>query len=474
MIADEIEKIEEVIQNGPFAASWDSLQSYEVPQWYQDAKFGIFIHWGVYSVPAFGSEWYPRNMYVQNSPEFEHHVKTYGPHRNFGYKDFIPMFKAENWDPKHWAELFRKSGARFVMPVAEHHDGFAMYDCPFHDWTSVKMGPKRDIVGELASAVAEQGMVFSCSSHREEHWWFFGDGMNFDSDVRDEAYRSLYGPACTEAETPTREWLEEWLVYTCDLVDRYQPQVVWFDWWIKNKAYQSYLQKFAAYYYNRGAEWGKGVAINYKETTFREGSAVFDIERGQLTDIRPMFWQTDTAVAKNSWGYTENQEYKSVDSIIGDLIDIVSKNGALLLNIGPRPDGTIPDEEEQTLLEIGKWLEVNGEAIYGTRPWVKFGEGPTEIVEGTFNDVKRTLFCSEDIRFTAKGETVYAAVLDWPKSGKVIIKSMSTSALPDIGSVELLGSDSDLRWTSDENDLTVYLPTQRPTEYAAVLKVSPA
>lgn len=468
----ELNRINEVIAQGPFTASWDSLEAYKVPEWYEDAKFGIFIHWGVYSVPAFVNEWYPRNMYIEGSPEYEHHLKIYGPHRKFGYKDFIPMFTAEKWNPDAWADLFTKSGAKFVMPVAEHHDGFAMYDCAFHNWTSVKMGPKRDILGELSAALDKRSLEFACSSHREEHWWFYDGGMKFDSDVRDEAYSSLYGPARPETDTPDKEWLEQWLVYTCEIIDKYRPKILWFDWWIKTVAYQPYLQKLAAYYYNRAAEWGIEVAINYKENAFREGSAVFDIERGQLTDTRPMFWQTDTAVAKNSWGFTHEQEYKTASSIIGDMVDIVSKNGALLLNIGPRPDGTIPEEEQQILLEIGKWLNINGEAIYGSRPWKKFGEGPTQIVEGAFNDVKRNPFTSEDIRFTTRGDLLYATVLDWPESGKVIIKSLAKGQISAFEKVEVMGCSENIRWTWDNNDLTVYFENVPESEYAIVLKVS--
>ncbi|HEV2122818.1 MAG TPA: alpha-L-fucosidase, partial [Chloroflexota bacterium] len=347
---------------GPYAPTWDSLRSYTVPSWYVDGKFGIFIHWGVYSVPGFGNEWYPRNMYVQGSKVFEHHVQTYGPQTQFGYKDFISQFTADKYDPDHWAALFRRAGAQFVVPVAEHHDGFAMYDCSLSEWNAAKMGPKRDIIGELAAAVRRQWLVFGLSSHRAEHWWFFNGGTQFDSDVQDPRFAGLYGPAQSRELPPNEQFLDDWLARTCELVDKYQPQLVWFDWWIEQPAFEPFLTQFAAYYYNRGTQWGRGVAINYKHQAFPEGTAVFDVERGQLADLRPYFWQTDTSVSKSSWGYTANQDYKSTASLIGDLIDIVSKNGALLLNIGPLPDGTIPEEEERILLEIGHWLSVNGEA----------------------------------------------------------------------------------------------------------------
>lgn len=475
-IAKAKQRIDHVIAAGPFAANWESLKAYKVPQWYEDAKFGIFIHWGVYAVPAFDSEWYPRNMYLQDSPAFAHHVETYGPQTHFGYKDFIPLFTAEKFDPAHWAELFRKAGAQFVMPVAEHHDGFAMYDCSFSAWNATKMGPKRDIIGELAAAVRRQWLTFSLSSHRAEHWWFFNGGMSFPSDVQDGRYADLYGPAQPNTLQPNEEFLDDWLARTCELVDAYQPQVVWFDWWIEQPIFQSYLQRFAAYYYNRGVEWQRGVAINYKHKAFPEGSAVFDIERGQSSSILPYFWQTDTAVSKNSWGYVNGQHYKTVTELIGDLIDIVSKNGALLLNIGPRPDGTIPEQEEALLQGIGAWLIVNGEAIYGTRPWKIFGEGPTQIVDGSFNDTKHTAFTSQDIRFTTRDDTLYALVLAWPETGSVTIKALSTDtglyAMP-IEKVELLGVAEILHWNRSNAGLIIDMPNRKPCEHAFVVRITP-
>jgi alpha-L-fucosidase len=242
--------------------------------------------------------------------------------------------------------------------------------------------------------------------------------MKFPSDVQDPKNAGLYGPAQMASANshdsaawkskdwqprPDKAFLDDWLVRCCEILDKYRPQVVWFDWWIEQKVFEPYLQKFAAYYYyNRGAEWGLGVAINHKYDSFSEGVAVFDIERGRLNHIRPFFWQNDTSVSKNSWGYISHHEYKPVTWVIQDLIDIVSKNGALLLNIGPKPDGTIPEAEQAMLLEIGKWLSINSEAIYGTRPWRVYGEGPTEIPEGAFTNTKRSEFSSEDIRFTGK------------------------------------------------------------------------
>ena len=485
-VADTVRQVETVAARGPFAPSWDSLASFEVPEWYLDAKFGIFIHWGLYSVPAFGNEWYPRNMYKRDEAAFAHHVKTYGPQSRFGYKDFIPMFTAQRFDPAAWAALFRQAGAKYVVPVAEHHDGFPMYDSAFTDWSAAKMGPRRDVIGELARAVRAEGLIFGVSSHRVEHWWFFDQGRTFDSDVADPAFEAFYGPAVDRKTSeagqtpPSTAFLDDWLARTAELVDKYQPQLIWFDWWIAQPAVHRHLQQFAAFYYNRGAEWGRGVAINYKKhggESFPDTAGVLDIERGQLATLRPLFWQTDTSVSKTSWGYVANHEYKTVDSIVDDLIDIVSKNGCLLLNIGPRADGTIPEPEQRMLREIGGWLRVNGEAIYGTRPWSSYGEGPTAVVEGPFADTKRATFTAEDIRFTRKGEVVYAIALAWPESGRLTIKTLARGSqhMPGgIAAVHLLGDSTPLQTTRDARGLHVALPAgPGPRPHAVALRVTP-
>ena len=475
-IAEDLRKVDQAIALGPFRASWDSLQNYTAPKWYQDAKFGIFIHWGVYSVPAFDSEWYPRNMYLVGSPVFKHHVATYGPQSKFGYKDFIPRFKAEKFDPDRWAELFRKAGAKYVVPVAEHHDGFPMYDCDLTEWSAAKKGPKRDVVGELAAAVRRQGLHFGASSHRAEHWWFYNGGTTFDSDVKDPRYASLYGPAQPDKTQPDEAYLNDWLARASEIVEKYQPEIVWFDWWIEQPVFQPYLQKFAAYYYNRGAEWKRGVAINYKKKSFPERAAVLDIERGKLDTIRPLFWQTDTSASEKSWGYIQNDTFRTPQSLVDELVDIVSKNGCLLLNVGPRPDGTIPEEVQQILLAMGRWLAIDGEAIYGTRPWKVYGEGPTKVVGGSFKDTAGTPFTAQDIRFTAKGETLYAIALAWPDDGKVTIKSLASGSpltKREIRTVQLLGSRETLKWTRNAAGLTIELPAEKPGNYAFAFKISP-
>jgi alpha-L-fucosidase len=478
-VTAQLQKVESGIRS-PFEANWDSLKKYQVPAWYQDAKFGIFIHWGVYSVPAYDSEWYPRNMYMSGSEDFKNQVQQYGPQARAGYKDFIPQFKAEHFDADVWADLFQKAGAKFVVPVAEHHDGFPMYDCSFTDWSAAKMGPKRDVVGELATAIRKRGLHFGASSHRAEHWFFFEGGRAFDSDVNDARYLGLYGPAMPRRmpgenhdNQPDIPYMNNWLARTTEIIDKYQPDLLWFDWWIEEPAWEPYLQKFAAYYYDRAAEWNKGVAINYKFKAFPDGVAVLDIERGQLDASRAGFWQTDTSISIKSWGYINNDEFRSPQSLVDQLVDIVSKNGALLLNVGPKPDGTIPEQAQAILLDVGKWLSTNGEAIYGTRPWITYGEGPTKVVGGSFNDTQTSGYTSQDIRFTTKGDVLYAIVLRWPKDGHVTIKSLGTAAQGReraIKTVELVGSNSQLKWTRSANGLSVSLPSTKPGDGTFVLK----
>ncbi len=476
-----LQQIDAVIANGKYKDNWQSLYNHPTPQWLNEGKFGIFIHWGVYSVPAFGSEWYPRAMYTQGSPEYYHHIKTYGA--DFGYKDFIPMFKAEKFNADEWLDLFAKSGAKYVMPVAEHHDGFQMYASDLSKWNAAQMGPCRDICGELREASDKHGITFCASTHRAEHYWFLNGGRAYDCDVSRGEYEDFYGPAQAGGEDThviwsspaSEEFLEDWLVRTCELIDKYQPQCVFFDWWIHNLSFKPYTKKFAAYYYNRAAEWGKEVTINYKYNAYPLGTATYDIERGQLSGINPRVWQTDTSIAKNSWGYTENNDFKKAEEIVCDLVDIVSKNGVLLLNVGPKSDGTITAEEQETLLNIGKWLQVNGEGIYGSTYWSTFGEGPTEVSEGAFTDVDRTPFTPEDIRFTYKQGYIYAFVMKFPKNNVIKIKSLKFNQGRgnefDIENIEILGHDPSVAFVRDEQCLTVYSKAFIYSNYPVCLKI---
>lgn len=454
-----------------YDSNWESLKHYQVPEWFKDAKFGIFIHWGVYAVPAAGNEWYPRNMYLKDEPMYQHHRETWGEQSKFGYKDFIPLFKAEKWDPQGWAELFKKAGAEFVVPVAEHHDGFALYASSHTRWNSAEMGPKRDVVGELSKAVRAQGMKFGASSHYAHNWNYYPHSEEFDTS--DPKFFGLYGKPHAPGAPASEEFLETWYARVKEIIDNYQPDVLWFDFGFNRPEFEPYRQKIGAYYYNKGLEWNKGVVLQYKKEAFPYGTAVLDIERGKLDQIRPMVWQTDTSVSWESWGYIENDRFKTADSLVDDLVDIVSKNGVLLLNVGPRADGTIPDEAASILLEIGRWLEVNGEAIYGTRPWHTYGEGPTTIHADSFGESKSQPFTAKDIRFTTKGNILYAICLDWPGE-EVNVASLSTKTFlgsQEISDISLLGSQENLTWSRDENGLKIKLPAQKPGDYAYVLKI---
>ena len=481
-----LKEVDTMDHQGPYRVDWESLQKYDVPEWYKDAKFGIFIHWGVYSVPAFGNEWYPRNMYQAGSPEYKHHLAAYGPQDKFGYKDFIPMFKAEHFDPVAWAELFKKAGAKYVVPVAEHHDGFAMYDSGLSDWTVAKMGPHRDTTGELAKAVRAEGLHFGISSHRVEHNFFLGVGRAIPSDINDPQYAAFYGPAhnwlSNKWGTPldgdftyvSSAWADDWLARGAELVEKYHPDIVYFDWWIGQASIRPNLTRFAAFYYNSSLKYGDHVGvINYKDYAMQEHAAVLDLERGQLGDIRPLYWQTDTSVSNKSWGYIKDDTFKSPEFVIHQLIDIVSKNGNLLMNIGPRSDGTIPGEVQRVLLDVGGWLNVNGEAIYGTRSWRIYGEGPTKVAAGSFHDTDTETYTPEDFRFTSKGDALYAIGLAWPANGEAVIHSLArTVGSEPVQSVALLGSDAKPQFEQRPDGLHVQLPGQAPAKFAYALRVT--
>jgi alpha-L-fucosidase len=481
-----LKEVDRVGHQGPFRPDWESLDKYEPPEWYKAAKFGIFIHWGVYSVPAFGSEWYPREMYEKGSREYAHHVATYGSQDKFGYKDFVPMFKAEHFDPAAWARLFKEAGAKYVVPVAEHHDGFAMYDSGLSDWTAAKMGPHRDIIGELAKAVRAEGLHFGASSHRVEHNFFLGVGRAITSDINDPKYAAFYGPAhnrlenksgtplCNDFSYVSAAWADDWLARSSEIVEKYHPDIMYFDWWIGQASIRANLTRFAAFYYNASLKYGDHVGvINYKDFAMEEHSAVLDIERGQLSDIRPLYWQTDTSISNKSWGYIQNDTFKSPEVVIHQLVDIVSKNGNLLLNIGPRSDGTIPDEVQQVLRDVGSWLKVNGDAIYGTRSWKIYGEGPTKVTAGAFHDADADSYTAEDFRFTSKGGALYAIELGWPSSGEAVIHSLGSNALGSqkVVAVALLGTDAKLQFQQQPDGLHIQLPAQAPGKYAYAFRV---
>lgn len=455
-----------------YSPDWESLAKYEVPAWFQDAKFGIFIHWGAYSVQATYGEWYPRWMYREGTRENKHHMATYGHPSIFGYKDFLPMLTGKNWNPDQWAKLFAAAGARYVVPVAEHHDGFPMYDCSFSEFNAVEMGPKRDVVGELLAACRNLGLKAGVSSHRAFHWEFYPPQAGVD--YSNPAYQDLYWkPRMTR--WPDEEFVNDWYLRTLELAVKYKPDIFWFDFFLDQPEFHAARYRFASDYYNLSVDWGKDVVLQYKYDIYHPSIGVLDIERGKLSGIQRKCWQTDTSVSYSGWGYKKVAEYKSSSLIVHDLIDIVSKNGNLLLNVGPRPDGVIPDEQQEILLNTGAWLRVNGEAIYGTRPWVTFGEGPTQTTEGAHQERKNTGGTADDYRFTTKGDTLYAHCLGWPEEAFKIESLGSTDTKQQgltINQASILGSSSPVNWKQSSNALHVDKPANEPCGYAYVIKIA--
>ena len=480
-----IKEIHQIANQGPFHPTWESLNAYQIPQWFQKAKFGIFIHWGLYSIPAYNNEWYSRNMYIQSHPEFKHHIETYGPQKEFGYKDFIPLFTADKFNATDWLNLFKNAGAKYLFPVAEHHDGFQMYDSEISQYNALKMGPKRDILGELRDASEELGLHFCTSSHRAEHWFFFGHGQEFDSDVKEPMVKGdFYWPAMPEPDNqslvsepyPTTEFLDDWLLRTCEIIDKYQPEVLYFDWWIQHEAFKEYLKILTAYYYNRGAEWGRPTSITYKHDALMFGTGIVEIERGKFADAQPFYWQTDTAIARNSWCYTTTLDYKEPLEIIHDLIEVVSKNGNLLLNVGPKGNGEIPQKDREILETVGNWLTVNGEGIYESKVWRKSGEGTTQLISGQFQEAQVQQYNETDIRFTVRGEAIYAFLMN--PSKQVVIHSLKESQNQNnpefhslIKTVEILGSKEQIVWEQTEAGLIFQLPDSMDTSLPIACKI---
>ncbi|MFC1763310.1 alpha-L-fucosidase, partial [Planctomycetota bacterium] len=366
-----------------YESSWESVTQHPDPDWFRDAKFGIYFHWGPYSVPAHKTEWYSHWMYQPGHPINKHHVETYGPLDEFGYKDFIPMFTAEKFDPDSWVRLFKKAGARFAGPVAEHADGFAMWDSDLTDWNAVKMGPKRDIVAAMEKAIRKQGLKFITTLH---HQWLYAWYPTQDPniDASNPAYRDLYGPPAPRAAfdgarkdpamRPGADFNERWLSRAKEVVDKYQPDLVWFD----NKLSileEKTLTDFLSHYYNQATVWDREVITTYKGTEFKEGAGILDLERARMRDMKPFPWLVDDSIDWNAWCHVNNPRYKTTNRLIDFLVDVVSKNGCLLLNITPTAAGEIPMPVQERLLAMGQWLDLNGEAIYESRPWKIYGEG---------------------------------------------------------------------------------------------------
>ena len=476
---------------GPFQPTWESLkQNYRVPQWFVEAKFGLFMHWGLYTVPAYHNEWYEKHMY---GTYIQWHREHFGPQDKFGYKDFIPLFTAEKFDPDAWAALFKKSGARFVIPTAQHHDNFALWDSAVTPFNAKQMGPNRDLIGDLAKAVRAQGLKFGVSNHGIENFQFINPPADLAAELKAKQ-ADLYDPKWADfyhvadrSDAACEKFLVNWFARNVELIDKYQPDMLWFDNGVDQRYLDPLKLRIAAYYYNRALTWGKEVSLSTKKGAYAPDNenlhtigSIIDFEKigtRSPAGIRPGAWQVDEPIG-STWGYTSDMKVSSARSIIVKLADTVSKNGTLLLNLSPKADGTFPQEQQDTLLEIGRWLEVNGEAIYGSHNWIKFGEG-------NLNDMG-----TAPVRFTVKGETLYAIMLGpWPALNKVagpaqgvaggpefFIRSLGTDQAVEgrIETISLLGGSDRLAFTRDEHGLKVQMPATPPAQGkdAVVLKIT--
>jgi alpha-L-fucosidase len=469
-----VDTITNSLPPGPFQATWDSLkENYRVPQWFVGAKFGLFMHWGLYSVPAHHNEWYEKHMYAADRQWHEEH---FGPPDKFGYKDFIPLFTCSNFNADTWAELFKKSGAKFVIPTAQHHDGFSLWDSQVNPVNAKKLGPRRDLIGELCQAVRKQGLKFGVSNHGIENFQFINPPPELAARLKSEK-ADLYDPQWADfyhvadrSDAACEKFLVDWYSRNVELIDKYQPDMLWFDNGVDIRYLDPLKLRIAAYYYNRAREWGKEVSISTKKAAYAPGGnntntigSIIDFEKiggRSPAGIRTGVWQVDEPIG-STWGYTTDMRISPPGPIIAKLADTVSKNGTLLLNLSPKPDGTFAPEIQNTLLEIGRWLQINGEAIYDTHNWIRFGEGNTRGAGG------------QNIRFTVNGDALYAIILGkYPADGSVI-KSLGTGASLDgqVNEVRLLGAGT-CEFTRDADGLKVHLPANAPCQYACVLKIS--
>ena len=392
---------------GPYTADIPSLEQHNpVPDWMRDAKFGIYVHWGVYSVPAYGNEQYYYYMHRDSTSDnflmggHRRHEELWGPLEEFGYHDFIPMFKAEKFDPEAWATLFRESGAQFAGMVAEHHDGFSMWDSDYTPFSAAKMGPKRDVVGELGRAIKDRGMKFFLSLHHENNYTYVKVKEHWAAN--NPKYERLYGCLMDH-----REWLEMWHNKACEVVDKYSPDIIYFDAWM-DQIPDSLKYDFLAHYFNRAYEQGKEVVVTYKYEELPRTVCMLDHEMHAPTEIDPEPWLTDLTISDGyhrSWGYVKGMKLLTDKAVIQHLIRVVSNNGRLLLNLSPMADGTIPQEQQDVVQNVGVWLWSYGEAIYGTRPYVVSGEE----VSGC------------EVHYTQTDKALYAIFLDWPGQGAELL-----------------------------------------------------
>ena len=472
---------------GRFNASVESLKTYRAPDWFQDAKFGIWAHWGPQAVPRQG-DWYARFLYVPGHPHYEHHLKTYGHPSEVGYKDIIPLWKAEKFDPEAPMDKYVAAGAKYFVSMGVHHDNFDLWNSKHHRWNAAAMGPKRDVVGEWKAAAKRRGLRFGVSEHLGASycWWYPNHlydqfwpklGINYDGadpkyadlyhDNRDEPFLNRPGTWYTNNPKFQRHWFDR----ISDLVDSYQPDLLYSDGGLP---FGEIGRTLVAHLYNSSiARSGKLEAVyNCKALgsgEFHKEWAVQDVERGVLEGINPLPWQTDTS--NGDWFYSDNYRYKTTDEVVSMMADIVSKNGNLLLNIVLYADGSLPPESELLLAELAPWMKVNAEAIHGTRPWKIFGEGPTKTVPGAFSEAAG--YTARDIRFTTKGEALYAITLAEPR-GTTAIESLGLQNPHErrrVREVRLLGHRDKIRFRQTDQALVIDLPANLPTRHASAFKI---
>ncbi|WP_405854364.1 alpha-L-fucosidase [Streptomyces sp. NBC_01515] len=468
-----------------YTPDWDSVDRHPpAPEWFQDAKFGIYFHWGAFSVPAYDNEWYPRNMYEAGSNANRHHITTYGQPSAWPYHDFIngardlagnfvefaPKLKSAGgkFDPDEWVQLFVDAGARFAGPVAEHHDGFSMWDSQVNEWNSVRKGPGLDLLRLFSTAVRAKGLKLLVAMH---HAYHFNGFYEFAPAQTDPGLKKFYGQLGPAAEN------QLWYDKLKEVIDRAQPDILWQDFKLDAVDEKQRLD-FLAYYYNQAESWGREVVATYKDGMNGKGE-VFDYERGGPGDLTSPYWLTDDSVSSSSWCYTEGIGYYTVQQMLHSFLDRVSKNGNVLLNIAPMADGTIPQAQKDILLGIGDHLKRFGESVYSTRAWTAYGEGPTKMGGGAFTTPHAGT--PQDIRFTRDkaGTVLYATVLGWPGSS-LTIKTLGSDRinLSSLTSVKLLGTTAgtyvDLPAPAQNpSGLTVTLPASAPYKANAyVLKLT--
>ncbi|HNX53154.1 MAG TPA: alpha-L-fucosidase [Pontiellaceae bacterium] len=456
----------------PYTADWDSLRKHPpVPEWLRDAKLGFYATWGVYCVPAFGNEWYPSYMFAKEGKNnklgvYAHHQKTYGDPSKFGYHDFVPMFTAEKFNADEWADLYQKSGAKFGGTVTEHHDGFSLWASKVNPWNAKDMGPQRDIIGELEKAIRARGMKFIVTMHHARMYgmregrvyWTKAPGWPTSSD--DPKLRILYG------NMPKEEGIKLWRSKLDEVLDAYRPDMTWFDIDLELVPDQD-KREFIASYFNKAQGWGKEVLVTYKLTQLPPGIGLLDYENGRASKLMAEPWLTDDTigVVKSVWSYVPDMKIKSTQALVHELIDIVSKNGQLLLNMSPRADGSIPDDQRASMLGLGRWLAKYGEAIYYTRPWLIYGEGKKSAAGFPAND--------NEIRYTAHANKIYASLLNGKLNGERLVLHAfaegGAGAACKITDVKLMGSDAKIAWTRTPDGLEITLPSPLPDPDANVL-----